>query len=176
MGTLYDRLLQICKDQGIENPRPRDISSICRLSSGRPTQIKDEGEAAKIGAKTLQHLVSMGYSPDWIQEGKMPPRLSSSEGRPPKEPPKPSAEPDLFAITNDGKVLAVEAKTLKHVRMDEQKPVILAVDELELLLNYRLLDPIDKEKYRLRIGMASDIKRSEDAINHQGAQDRKSSE
>lgn len=78
MNTLYDRLIEICQDAGIESPRPRDISEICGLSSGRPKQIKDAGYAAKLGAETLAKLVSKGYSPNWIQEGRGNKRLSPS--------------------------------------------------------------------------------------------------
>lgn len=78
MSTLYDRLIEICRDHGIETPRPRDISNICGLSSGRPKQIKDAGGAAKLGADTLSKLVGKGYSPNWIQDGKGNKRLSPS--------------------------------------------------------------------------------------------------
>ena len=76
MKTLFDRLLEICKDQGIENPRSKDVSRICKISSGRPSQIKEAGESARLGADTLQRLVALGYSPSWIQEGKQPKFLS----------------------------------------------------------------------------------------------------
>ena len=76
METLYDRLLEICRDQGVENPRSKDVSRICKISSGRPSQIKDAGESARLGAETLQRLVSLGYSPSWIQDGKKPKLLS----------------------------------------------------------------------------------------------------
>lgn len=77
MSTLYERLCEVCRDQGIENPRPKDISRVCKLSSGRPKQIMDSGEAARLGADTLQHLSSKGYSVAWLQEGKLP-KLSGS--------------------------------------------------------------------------------------------------
>ena len=78
MKTLYERLLEICSDHGIESPRPRDISNICGISSGRPKQIKDAGEAARLGADTLSKLVAKGYSPQWVQDGKGEKRLSPS--------------------------------------------------------------------------------------------------
>lgn len=76
MDTLYSRLIEICRDQGIESPTPGDISRICNLSSGRPKQIKDGGRAARLGQDTLTRLVELGYSPAWIQEGKKPKLLS----------------------------------------------------------------------------------------------------
>lgn len=80
MSTLFERLCEVCRDQGVENPRPKDISSICKLSSGRPKQIMDRGEAARLGADTLQHLSSMGYSIAWLQNGKLP-KFSGSQPR-----------------------------------------------------------------------------------------------
>lgn len=72
MTNLYERLIEVCIDQGIENPRPRDISSICGISSGRPKQIKDAGSAARLGSASLQKLSALGYSLSWLQEGKLP--------------------------------------------------------------------------------------------------------
>lgn len=72
MSTLYDRLLEICRDQRIENPRGRDIQAVTGLSSGRITQIKQEREAARLGGEALQAITRLGYSADWIQEGHSP--------------------------------------------------------------------------------------------------------
>lgn len=72
MTTLYERLLEICRDQGIERPIGRDIQRLAGLSSGRVTQIKQEREAAKLGSESLQRLTGLGYFADWLQEGRGP--------------------------------------------------------------------------------------------------------
>ena len=74
--SLYDRLVEVCRDQGIESPKSGDIARICGLSSGRPKQIKDSGLAARLGNDTLSRLVELGYSPTWLQEGKNPKLLA----------------------------------------------------------------------------------------------------
>lgn len=77
MSTLYERLLEICRDQGIEAPKGIDIQRIAKLSSGRVTQIKQEGEAARLGDSTQAHLHKLGYAIDWIRTGKEP-KLAAS--------------------------------------------------------------------------------------------------
>lgn len=66
MGTLYERLIEICRDNGIESPRQADIRAITGLSSGRITQIKQEGSAARLGESALQKIIRRGYSADWV--------------------------------------------------------------------------------------------------------------
>lgn len=70
METLFDRLLEICRDQGIDSPRGVDIQRVTGLSSGRVTQIKSAGPAGRVGDDALRKLIRLGYMPDWIQEGK----------------------------------------------------------------------------------------------------------
>lgn len=71
MKTLYERLLWICQDQdaSIKTPRGADIARLLGCSSGRPTQIRNEGEAARLGEEYLRKMTKLGYSPDWVQEG-----------------------------------------------------------------------------------------------------------
>lgn len=104
MSTLYDRLLEICRDNGIERPIGRDIQLIAGLSSGRVTQIKQEREAARLGGETLQRLTSLGYSSNWLQEGRLPKKpaghevsdrlvlSSAADGGAAPEPTEPGAE------------------------------------------------------------------------------------
>lgn len=79
MSTLHERLMEICRDQGIENPIGKDIQSLTGLSSGRITQIKQERDAAKLGADTMQAITRMGYSADWVQDGRGPKRPVSRQ-------------------------------------------------------------------------------------------------
>lgn len=68
MEKLFDRLLFICRDRGIDTRNENvAIQSLTGLSSGRVTQIKQAGEAGKLGEKTVARLVKYGYSRDWIQ-------------------------------------------------------------------------------------------------------------
>lgn len=55
--------------------------AICKLlgvSSGRPSQIKTEGEAAKLSEEQMAKLTAKGYSRDWIvlRKGDMKERRS----------------------------------------------------------------------------------------------------
>lgn len=101
MTSLYERLLEICKDQGVENPRPKDISRVCKLSSGRPKQIKDAREFAKLSGDTLQVLSSIGYSILWVQEGKGPKFQNDPPGPLVKQDHVPYATADETGITQD---------------------------------------------------------------------------
>ncbi len=77
MSTLHERLLEICRDQGIASPRGTDIQRVAKLSSGRVTQIKQERDAAKPGPDTIKHLSRLGYAVDWITDGRGPKRQNS---------------------------------------------------------------------------------------------------
>jgi hypothetical protein len=70
MPTLYNRLLEICHDRGIPRPKGVDIQQLTGLSSGRITQIKSDGTAAKLGEKTLREIMKLGYSGEWLQTGR----------------------------------------------------------------------------------------------------------
>lgn len=70
MKTLYSRLVEICKDLGIESPRNVDIHRLCNITTGRVAQIKAAGEAARLGEESVRILTKLGYSADWIQDGK----------------------------------------------------------------------------------------------------------
>lgn len=76
--ALYDRLLIVCRDQGIEQPRNADIVRLVGLSSGRVTQIKQAEGAAKLGEDALRRLVRLGYSADWLQDGRGEMRLTTN--------------------------------------------------------------------------------------------------
>lgn len=71
-SPLYRRLLQVCRDQGIESPRNLDISRITGLSSGRVTQIKTGSDDIRISADALMALNKLGYLTPWILDGKGP--------------------------------------------------------------------------------------------------------
>ena len=58
MSTLFQRLLEICRDQGIEHPRNRDIQDLVGITSGRVTQIKQEGEAASLSEDKMARLAA----------------------------------------------------------------------------------------------------------------------
>lgn len=72
MNTLYERLMEICRDRGINAPKGVDIQALTGLSSGRVTQIKNEGAAARLSGKTITQLHGLGYSVDWLGEGRGP--------------------------------------------------------------------------------------------------------
>ncbi|MCG9008036.1 S24 family peptidase [Laribacter hongkongensis] len=72
MNTLFDRLLEICRDRGMNPPRSRDIAAITGLSSGRVSQLKAEGATATIKAEVIQKLNALGYATEWILTGKGP--------------------------------------------------------------------------------------------------------
>lgn len=72
MNTLFERLLEICRDKGIDSPIGADIQRIAGISSGRVTQIKNEGEAARLSDENVRRLTRLGYSGDWIQDGRLP--------------------------------------------------------------------------------------------------------
>lgn len=78
MSTLHERLLEICRDQGIASPKGTDIQRIAKITSGRVTQIKQERGAARLGDETAAHLHRLGYALDWIREGKGPKRVLPS--------------------------------------------------------------------------------------------------
>jgi hypothetical protein len=67
MNTLFDRLIEICREQGIEKPKGKDIQQLIGRSSGRVTQIKQGGEAARLGEDSLAKIIKLGYAPDWVQ-------------------------------------------------------------------------------------------------------------
>lgn len=78
MSTLFERLLEICRDQGIADPRNRDVQDLTGLSSGRVTQIKQAQDAGKLGEDTLERLYKAGYSVEWLIHGKLPKRWKES--------------------------------------------------------------------------------------------------
>lgn len=102
MSTLYERLLEVCVDQGIKRPRGVHIQAIASLSSGRITQIKNEGEAARLGVKTLQKLARLGYLADWLQEGRGEKKRADS--------------PAFAALETDGRATAIEARDAAAVQ------------------------------------------------------------
>lgn len=77
MSTLHERLLEICRDQGIAAPKGTDIQRVAKLSSGRVTQIKQEMDAARPGPDTIKHLSRLGYAVDWITDGRGPKRQNA---------------------------------------------------------------------------------------------------
>lgn len=98
MSTLHERLLEICRDQGIDAPKGTDIQRIAKLSSGRVTQIKQERGAARLGDETAAHLHRLGYALDWIREGRGPKRvlpLSNTAGAPSQVQSNVSPGPDV---------------------------------------------------------------------------------
>lgn len=114
MSTLYERLLEICRDQGIERPIGRDIERLAGISSGRVTQIKQEREAARPGDETIARLSRLGYLVDWIREGKGPKRaadaLLPSSNIAPKRDALESSAPKKIGIPElDGVIEAVLA-------------------------------------------------------------------
>lgn len=73
MENLYDRLLWICHDQGIETRHQgKAICELLGISSGRPSQIKNEGAAAKLNEEQMSKLTAKGYARDWVANGKEP--------------------------------------------------------------------------------------------------------
>lgn len=86
MSTLYERLIEICRDQGIDTPIGRDIELVAGISSGRVTQIKQERDAARLGSKAIQKLTGMGYLADWLQDGRGPRRATQSTSAPSGSP------------------------------------------------------------------------------------------
>lgn len=118
METLYKRLLLICQDQGIEHPRNSDIQRLCGLTSGRVTQIKHAGSAARLGDESLRVLIRMGYLADWVQEGQGPKQAGL--------PPSPDAPPVLRlpAPTKREKWIAAIIEHL-HATDEDWLPVVL---------------------------------------------------
>lgn len=111
MKTLYERLIQACKDQGIESPRGVDIQKITGVSSGRVTQIKHEGEAAKLGESAIAKLVAAGFSRDWIQYGKLPMKINHS------------------AASSDSYVLSLKPKTQRESRIERITVLLNEMDD-----------------------------------------------
>jgi SOS-response transcriptional repressor LexA len=79
MSTLFQLLLEICRDQGIEHPRNRDIQDLVGITSGRVTQIKQEGEAASLSEDKMARLVDLGYRRAWVKRGVGPSRISAAD-------------------------------------------------------------------------------------------------
>ena len=72
METLYNRLILILKDKGGGRYPNKELMAITGLSSGRITQLKNDETGAGMGGDALMRLVKLGYSPDWITEGRGP--------------------------------------------------------------------------------------------------------
>lgn len=70
MNTLYERLLEMCRDRGEARPNGRSIQDLTGLSSGRVSQIKNDGPKAKLSGEVIQRLNALGYSTDWVLDGK----------------------------------------------------------------------------------------------------------
>lgn len=76
MNPVYERLLEIAHDQGLNDPVPGTyFQELLDLSSGRISQISDQFSVAKLGTKGLNRLAKMGYNPEWVNDGKLPKRL-----------------------------------------------------------------------------------------------------
>lgn len=132
MSTLFERLVEICRDAGIQRPRGVDIQAVTGLSSGRVTQIKNEREAARLGGDALQAVVRRGYSADWVQEGR-PPKRSGTHLSQESTPFHESGSDAALAATQGGH----ESGTLltlspaEHALLDAARP--LSDDDLALL-------------------------------------------
>lgn len=122
MTTLYARLLEICRDMGIETPRGVDIQRLTGLSSGRVTQIKQAREAGRINEETLRKLTKHGYSGDWIQEG----RGSKLIPSPPAKGKRDDGRPSTVSVLSDNKQEAMAyplgelIETAKLLSRDDQ--------------------------------------------------------
>jgi len=78
MGKLFDRLKEIALEQGAEDAHGLNnrIAEMIGRSSGRVGQIKTSTDPnEKLGEDSLARLVRLGYSPDWVNHGKLPKRL-----------------------------------------------------------------------------------------------------
>lgn len=78
MKTLFERLLWIAREVGIREADNKAVAALIGRSSGRVTQIKNEGEAASINGAALQRVVQYGFSPKWINEGKGEKRIKDA--------------------------------------------------------------------------------------------------
>lgn len=73
MENVYDRLLMICRERGIEKPRNVDVERLTGLTSGRVSQIKGSGGKVS-GPKAVENIERLGYSVTWVNTGKGPKR------------------------------------------------------------------------------------------------------
>jgi hypothetical protein len=71
MTTLKDRLFKIAfhRDERA-TPDNRYFEELLGLSSGRISQLFKPGSLERIGSKSLIRLEKMGYSGEWVLEGK----------------------------------------------------------------------------------------------------------
>lgn len=92
-SPLYDRLLEVCRDEGVENPRGADICRVARLTSGRVSQIRGASGSAQLSAETLTILNKKGYRTQWLTEGRGP----KKEG----DPPATDEDASLSTATDD---------------------------------------------------------------------------
>lgn len=74
--TLAERLKEVAKDQGIDDPDGRYFESLLGLTSGRVSQIFTAGASTKLGVDAIAKLGELGYRAEWINHGKLP-KLSS---------------------------------------------------------------------------------------------------
>lgn len=81
MKTLYDRLLWIAREAGVSGAQKSPNKAVAALigrSPGRATQIKNEGEGARIDGEALQRVTQLGFSVEWINEGRGEPRIKDA--------------------------------------------------------------------------------------------------
>lgn len=78
MKTLYERLLWIAREVGIQEKDNKAVAAVIGRTPGRATQIKQGGEAARIDGDALQRVVQRGFSAKWVNEGKGEPRIKDA--------------------------------------------------------------------------------------------------
>ena len=84
--TIQTRLDEICSDQGVPlgHGKMRSLGRILGISGSRVSQIYAGSPTLRLGEESITRLVTLGYSPAWVQEGKGSKLLSGNIATPPR--------------------------------------------------------------------------------------------
>jgi hypothetical protein len=82
---LSDRLREIAKDQGIDDPKWAYFEGLLGLSNGRISQIFEPCTITRLGANALIKLNELGYRSEWVNNGTLPKRISETPVNPKKK-------------------------------------------------------------------------------------------
>lgn len=69
MNPVWQRLKEIARELGEDDPQNRFFEKLLSISSGRVTQISRGDSVGKVGPKGLANLALRGYNPKWVNYG-----------------------------------------------------------------------------------------------------------
>jgi hypothetical protein len=125
MKTLKERLFEIARDRGEQSPSNRYFEALLGLSSGRITQLFKPGASDKISARVTAKLEALGYSSNWVLEGKGSMRLSENTVERKLSPEEAQVLDDLSALLPEDAAVwraQISAAAIKEKRRSEPDP------------------------------------------------------